>query len=120
MAFVLLFIFSKGWNGFDLDLNFVFAFFFTDRFLAFFILGWLGLAVSPVRGTFRHALFILFLVVPGLLFWPGGFSPGLLGWALVFFAGFGWESVRRDLLDPSWHARLAWAAMGIALFGGVI
>jgi len=93
-------------------------------YLAFLLLGWLGLIAMPKKGTFRFGVFPLFLLTVGLLFW-GAFPPlsmemTLFQWVLVFFTGFGFESFRRDLMDPTWHGRLVWVGFGIAIFTGVI
>ncbi len=95
-----------------------------QHFLSFFLLGWLGLIATPKKGTCRFAFSPLFLLTLGFLFW--GTFPAqpmekvLYQWVLVFFAGFGWESFRRDLMDPSWHGRLVWASLGAAFFAGVV
>jgi hypothetical protein len=44
----------------------------------------------------------------------------MLKWALVFFAGFGWESFRRDMMDRTWHGRLLWFILGFCFLGGVL
>lgn len=65
----------------------------------------------------------MFLLVGGFMFWTGSIPMlieiEILKWVMVFMAGFGLESFRRDLMDQSWHGRMVWAALGLAFFGGV-
>jgi|SRR5579872_2014696 len=95
-----------------------------QRYLGALLFGWLGMIAMPKKGTLRFALFPLFLLTAGFLFW-GGFPPqpmemALFQWVLLFFAGFGLESFRRDLMDPTWHGRLVWVGFGMAFFTGVV
>jgi hypothetical protein len=118
-----LFLWFRCWSFFYFAWVDLFDLLITGGFGTFLILGWLGLAAFPRKGTFRHGVFPLFGLLAGLLFWAGpglGQEIELFQWALVFFAGFGLESFRRDLMDPTWHGRLTWAAIGLALFGGVL
>lgn len=98
-----------------------------SRFFSFFLLGWLGLvAFDPKwKGTFRHVLSPLFLLTAGFLFWGGGnyvseLEVEIIKWVLVWMAGYGWEAFRKYMMDPSWHGRLVWFALGLAFFGGVL
>lgn len=96
----------------------------TDHFIGFFLLGWLGWIAFPLGGNYRFTLWSVLFLAVGFLFWAG-LPPvqgemELLSWVLIWTAGFGWESVRRDLMDPSWHGRLLWAALGAMFFSGVI
>jgi hypothetical protein len=96
-----------------------------ERYAVFFLLGWLGLIAFPAKGTYRHAVWPMLLVTAAFFLWT---DPSLITpmdvewflWLLVFFAGFGWESFRRDLMDESWHGRAVWVAMGLAFFSGIL
>jgi hypothetical protein len=98
----------------------------SNLFISFFLLGWLGfIAFSPPKGRVRPALIPFFLLPLGFVLFvmpdPSTyFKFELLKWILVFFAGFGWESFRRDVMDRTWHGRMVWLALGVALFGGVL
>lgn len=122
-----LFLVFKGWNYFRLDWGDLYDLFVQFHFFAFFILGWLGLVAydSQAKGTFRHILFPLFLLTAGFLFWGGNslFSSielETLQWVLVWMAGYGLEAFRKYMMDPSWHGRAVWFAVGVAFFGGVL
>ena len=127
VALVLFFLF-KSWDCF-LSSDFgLYDLFVGNRFLAFFIVGWLGLAAfdSTRKGIFRHTLVPLFLLPAGFLFWGGTnfvstfIEFEILQWVLVWMAGYGWEAFRKYMIDPTWHGRLVWAALGLAFFGGVL
>lgn len=122
-AGLVLFFALRGWRMMGFDWIGVFDFLMTSRFAAYFLLGWLGLAAFPHRGVFRHAVTPMFLLVLGFVLWPAQlWEPhrlDMLKWILVFFAGFGWESFRRDIMDSTWHGRAVWFALGAALTGGV-
>ncbi|HVZ80361.1 MAG TPA: hypothetical protein VHE12_06095 [bacterium] len=66
----------------------------------------------------------VFLVLGGWI-WGGegliGLWQGsLLTWVAVLFAGFGWESVRRELLGEEWFQQAMGFAIGLALWGSVL
>ena len=112
------------WLSFHFYIDQIYNLLIQQHFLVFFLIAWLGLIAMPKKGAFRFVFSPLFLLTLGLLFW-GAFPPQPMEkvpyqWVLVFFAGFGWESFRKDLMDPSWHGRLVWASVGIAIFTGVI
>jgi hypothetical protein len=122
--FLILFLATRGWthwqwNGPD------FSYWFFEKGMAVFgIFALLGWAVFPRKGTSRSALVsvaVLGLGALGLNPPLSGHSPGFDGltWILVWAAGFGFESLRRDLIDTSWHGRAVWAALGLAAFWGV-
>jgi len=125
---VALYLAFGGWAYFLVNWLGLYDLFVGSRFFAFFLLGWLGLVAfdSKWKGTFRHVLFPLVLLPVGLLFWGGAnpsvtfFETAILQWVLVWMAGYGWEAFREYLMDPSWHGRLVWLAMGLGLFGGVL
>jgi hypothetical protein len=124
-AGLLFFVLFKGWTTFQFQWTGLYDLLVHGRYIAFFLLGWLGLLAFPRQGTARYILFPMFLLVLGFLFWPGHslvdpLEMGILKWVLVFCAGFGLESLRRDLMDPTWHGRLVWLALGAAFFGGVV
>jgi hypothetical protein len=112
------------WLSFRFYFDEIYNLLIRQRFIAFFLLGWLGLIAVPKRGTFRFVFPPLFLLALGFLFWgalpPQPLEKFIYQWVLVFFAGFGWESFRRDLMDPTWHGRLVWACLGAAFFAGVV
>ena len=120
----VLFLLLKGWRSLGFDGLGLLDFLAANRFVVFFLLGWLGLAAFPAKGTYRYAATPLFFLMMGFVFWPTeGLAPNLremLEWVLIFFAGFGWESFRRDLMDDTWHGRALWFAMGLGLLGGVV
>lgn len=121
-----LFIGFRGWGLFQFYWIDLFDLLVSKRYISFFILGWLGLiAFARSKGFYRQAIYPFFLIPLGFLFWPRldifpFFRLELLKWILVFYAGFGFECFRRDLMDQSWHGRLAWFALGMAFFGGVL
>lgn len=122
LGFFLLF---KGWGSYGFEWESLYGLLIDQRYIAFFLLGWLGMMAFSRQGTARYAVFPMFLLLLGHLFWGSGslstpLGVGLLKWTLVFFAGFGWESFRRDLMDPTWHGRTVWFVLGAALFGGVV
>ncbi len=122
-AVVFYFVLLQEWNRVRFDWLDLYDLLITKKFVAFLLLGWLGGAAFPVRGVYRHAIAPLFWLAIGPLFLNTGGDPAgifLLQWTLVFFAGFGWESFRRDLMDPTWHGRLVWLALGLAFLGGVV
>jgi hypothetical protein len=127
LAGVFFFVVFRGWVPFHfvwVDLfDFLYDFLARDRYISFFLLGWLGLIAFSERGTFRHRIFPMFLLLGGFMFWTGSIPMlieiEILKWVLVFMAGFGLESFRRDLMDQTWHGRMVWAAFGLAFFGGV-
>jgi hypothetical protein len=100
---------------------------FDQRFLPFFLLGWLGMIAldKEKTGTYRHVLFPMFLLMAGFLCWSGlnlvaVLEFEILKWVLVFMAGFGFEAFRKYLINPSWAGRAVWLALGIAFFAGAV
>jgi len=125
LVFLGLFLVYRGWKEYAFDLAGSWDFLVEQRYLAFFLLGWLGLISLPKRGNLRASVFVLFPLVLGFLFWPGPSTvPGgpstLLLWVMVLFAGVGWESFRMNLMDPSWHGRLVWIVLGTCLLLGLL
>ncbi len=124
LAALTLIVLFRGWRSFNFDWVGLYDILVSGRFIVFLLLGWLGLIAFPKKGTFRHAVFPVFFLTVGFLFWrslpPVPVGTELLKWTLVFFAGFGWESFRKDLMDPTWHGTLVWAALGLAIFDGVL
>jgi hypothetical protein len=123
----ILFLIVAGWIYFHPISDDFLECFVDQRFFAFLLLGWLGLAAydSRWKGTFRHILTPIFLLPMGFIFWGGQNIIGIfelktLEWVLVFAAGYGWEAFRKHMMDSSWHGRLVWFALGLAFFGGVI
>lgn len=126
-AAVFFFLAFKGWIYLYPSWVDLYDLFIDRHFIAFFLLGWLGLAAFDAgwKGTFRHILTPIFLLTAAffLVVKP---SPAavyefeMFQWVLVFAAGFGWEAFRKYLIDSSWHGRLVWFALGIAFFGGVL
>ncbi len=98
----------------------------NQLFISFFLLGCLGAMAFSVRhGRWTPAFGPLFMLCVGFLFWsgPDHFSPlkqDLLKWVLVFYAGFGWEAFRRDMMDRTWHGRSVWFLLGLCFLGGVL
>ncbi len=125
---VVLYLAFGGWNYWFLNWTDLYDLLISGRFIAFFVLGCLGLAAfdSKWKGSFRHVLLPLVLLPAGLLFWGGNnpasgfFEMAILQWVLVWMAGYGWEAFREYLLDPTWHGRLVWLALSLGLFGGVL
>jgi hypothetical protein len=115
-----------GWSSVQLFWLSIFQVLLNDLFISFFLLGWLGaMSFATRKISWVPAFGPLFLLPMGFLFLscPDVFNPlseDLLKWVLVFFAGFGWESFRRDVMDRSWHGLLLWLVLGIAFFGGVL
>ena len=96
----------------------------TGKFIGFFLLGWLGWVAFPPKENYRFALQSVLFLLAGYLVWAAfpqdPRETGLVSWVLIWAAGFGWESVRRDLMDPSWHGRLLWMMLGAMFFFGVV
>jgi hypothetical protein len=125
LAGIAFFILFHGWKNFYFQWLDVYELFIPGRYAAFFLLGLLGLIAFPRKGIHRHVVFPLVFLTLGFLLWTGPLYSSPLAlevfkWVLVFFAGFGWESFRRDLMDDSWHGKAVWFAMGAAFFGGVL
>ncbi len=107
------------WNGLDF-----YEWFVEKKYLVFGLFIFLGWAAFPRKGTHRSALGSVGLLTLGYLVLNQSFlgrtaEIGGISWIWVWAAGFGFESLRRDLLDPSWHGRAAWAALGFGVFWGV-
>jgi hypothetical protein len=122
---VLLFLLYKGWFYYQYDFLDLYEVLISARFISFFLLGWLGLLAFSVKGPNRHLVYPMFSLLGGFLFWTGNslttqIEMEILQWVLVFMAGFGLESIRKDLLDPTWHGCLVWFAIGVCFFQGVI
>jgi hypothetical protein len=115
-----------GWSSVQFFWLSLFQVFLNDLFISFFFLGWLGaMSFATRKISWVPAFGPLFLLPLGFILLPrpdvfNPLSEDLLKWVLVFFAGFGWESFRRDVMDRSWHGRLLWLVLGIAFFGGVL
>jgi hypothetical protein len=98
----------------------------NDLYISFFFLGWLGaLSFSTRKTAWFPAFGPLFLLPLGIFLltntdFYAPFQQEILKWILVFFAGFGLESFRRDMMDRSWHGWLLWFVLGFAFFGGVL
>jgi len=125
LVFLGLFWVYGGWRMDAFDRVDVWNFLIERRYLAFFLLGWLGLVSLPKKGNLRASVFVLFPLALGWLFWPDPLTvPGgghaLLLWVMVLFAGVGWESFRVNLMDQSWHARLVWLLLGLGLLTGLL
>jgi hypothetical protein len=43
------------------------------------------------------------------------FGPDMAVCLLLAGAGFGLETLRRDVMDDSWYARILWAALGLSM-----
>lgn len=117
----------RGWNYFQFSGMDLYEPFFEHRFIAFFLMAWLGWMAFDARwkGTFRHAMIPFFLLTLGFSLWGGSNLNSVvemeaLQWVLVLMAGVGWEAFRNYLMDDSWHGRAVWFALGVALFGGVL
>jgi len=124
-----LFVLLQGWKGFGFFGTDLYGFFVAHWYITYFLLGWLGMIAFSQSRLFPNRnlpnlIFPMFLLVVGFFFGTGpnlsAAESGMLKWVLVFMAGFGWESFRRDLMDPSWHGRLVWFALGVWLFSGVL
>jgi hypothetical protein len=124
-----LFILFQGWKGFGFHGTDLYQLLVTDWYVAFFLLGWLGMIAFSQTRLFPNRnspnlIFPMFLLVVGFFFWTGpnlaALETGILKWVLVLMAGFGWESFRRDLMDSSWHGRMVWFALGVWFFSGVL
>ncbi|HET9870472.1 MAG TPA: hypothetical protein VFR02_08255, partial [bacterium] len=123
-AFLLLSAATRVWLHFQWNGLEFYDWFLGKHFAVFGVFVLLGWAAFPVRGTQRSVPLGVGLLALGFLLLaaqPVGRTPGPagLGWLLIWGAGFGFESLRRDLLDASWHGRAVWAAAGLAAFGGV-
>jgi hypothetical protein len=127
LAGVALYLFFRGRYYFQFTYIDLYELLFEQRFLPFFLLGWLGFAAfeGEKEGTYRHVVFPLLLVMAGFLFWSGlnlaaVLEFEILKWVLVFMAGFGFEAFREYLMNPGWMGRAVWLALGIAFFAGVV
>jgi hypothetical protein len=97
----------------------------TKGYIGFFLLAWLGLVAFPPKGTVRHGVWPFLWLTVGYYLWtdpshPWPLEDVMYQWVLIFLAGFGFESFKRDVMDPSWHAVLVWVAMGIGLAIGIL
>jgi hypothetical protein len=116
----------KSWVSFHFFWYDIYEVFISDLYISFFFFGWLGALSFLTRKTSWFPAFgPLFLLPLGILFFtnPNFYIPlqqEVLKWVLVFFAGFGLESFRRDIMDRSWHGWLLWFVLGFAFFGGVL
>ena len=127
-VFIILLAATRAWSQFHFNWLDFSDWFIGKQTLAFevvfgflILLGW---AAFPQKGTHRSALVSVGLLSLGTLVLNPfflGHSPGnqAISWVCVWAAGFGFESLRRDLLDPSWHGRTAWMMLGLAAFWGV-
>ncbi len=123
-VFILLFVATRAWSQFQWNGLDFYDWFVEKKYLVFGILIFLGWAAFPRKGTHRSALGSVGLLSLGYLvlnqFFLGQAAEiEAISWIWVWAAGFGFESLRRDLLDPSWHGRAAWAALGFGVFWGV-
>jgi hypothetical protein len=123
-VFIFLLVATRAWSQFQWNGLDFYEWFVEKKYLVFGILIFLGWAAFPRKGTHRSALASVGLLSLGYLV----LNPFFLGqaagmeaisWIWVWAAGFGFESLRRDLLDPSWHGRAAWTALGLGVFWGV-
>lgn len=126
-AALTLFILFKGQNYLTPNWEDLFDLLVAQHYGAFFLLSWLGLTlVEPgAKGTFRHAVLALFLLLAGFLLWAGRgvvafWEFEMLKWALVLMAGFGLEGLRREFWAASWAGQSLWFALGAALGYGLV
>jgi hypothetical protein len=123
---LLIWILVKGWTSYHFFWYDVYEVLISDLYISFFFLGWLGaLSFSTRKASWFPAFGPLFLLPMGVLLFTNinfytPFQQEVLKWVLVFFAGFGLESFRRDMMDRSWHGWLLWFVLGFAFFGGVL
>jgi hypothetical protein len=116
----------KGWTSYHFFWYDIYEVLFSDLYISFFFLGWLGaLSFSTRKASWFPPFGPLFLLLIGLLLFTNvnfytPFQQEVLKWVLVFFAGFGLESFRRDMMDRSWHGWLLWFVLGFCFFGGVL
>ena len=127
LAALALYLFFRGRYYFQFTYIDLYELLFEQRFLPFFLLGWLGFSVfeREKEGTYRHVVFPLFLVMAGFLFWSGlnltaVLEFEILKWVLVFMAGFGFEAFREYLINPGSMGRAVWLALGLAFFAIVV
>lgn len=126
LAGVALFLWLMGRSPAQFFFYDLYEVLINQLFISFFLLGCLGtIAFVTHQGRWNPAFGPLFLICAGFLFWagPDHFSPlkqYLLKWVLVFFAGFGWEAFRRDMMDRTWHGRAVWFLLGLCFIGGVL
>ncbi len=126
MIGLLIWVLLKGWVSLRFFWYDVYEVFFDDLFISFFLLGCLGaLSFSTRKTSWFPAFGPLFLLPLGILFFTNVdcyilLQQEVLKWVLVFFAGFGLESFRRDIMDRSWHGWLLWLVLGFSFFGGVL
>ncbi|MGH7738807.1 MAG: hypothetical protein ACREL1_01555 [bacterium] len=124
ILFIVLFLATRGWVHFRWDFLDFWDWGVGKKFFVFGVLAWLGWAAFPRKGVSQSALTGVAALSLGYLFlnpFDAGRTPGWegLSWIWIWAAGFGFESLRRDLLDDSWHGRAAWAALGLGAFWGV-
>ncbi len=122
---LLLAAWVQGWKGLLTNGLGLYDILATQRYMGFFVLAWLGLVAFPRKGTFRHGAWPFLLLTAGYFLWtdpshPRPMEDEMYRWVLIFLAGFGFESFKRDVMDRSWHAVLVWVAMGIALCVGIL
>ena len=111
------YFFSWNWQGaWDLWID--------QRAGIFLLLALLGF-MDPKFGNLRYSLFSYLLLVVGAWIWGGDgliglWQADLLTWVSILFAGFGFETLRRELLGGEWFHRWMGYAIGVALWGSVL
>jgi hypothetical protein len=123
-AGILFLILGRGWSRWGWNWMDLYDLLVTDAFIAFFILGFLGAASFSAKGTARFAVLQGGLLTAGFFFSAPllPLNPAeidVLRWVFVFLSAYGLESFRTDLMDPSWHGRAVWFAVGFGLCWGV-
>jgi hypothetical protein len=122
-ASLLLFGATRGWTYTHFDWLDLYDLIIGHEYITFALFAWLGWYGMSRRTTARFALGGILELMLGYLFFIPVFPTTLLmdslSWVLVFSAGFGFEVLRKDLLDPSWHGQAVWVALGLAAFWGV-
>jgi hypothetical protein len=76
-------------------------------------------------GALRQVFMSYFLLVLGSLIWGGSgliglWQADLLTFLSILYAGFGYETLRRELLGEEWFHRWMGTAIGVALWGSVL
>jgi len=125
LAGTSFFILGRGWTRLGWNWMDLYDLFMRDFFIAFFLLGFLGVATFSNKGTARFAVIQGGLLIGGFLFSPpnllrNSVELDCLCWMLIFLSAYGLDSLRRDLLDPTWHGRAVWFVLGLGLCWGVI
>jgi hypothetical protein len=95
----------------------------VKRNLSFMLLALLGMSGSWVAPFAKRGFLQFFLAWAGWIIWvpSGGCGAfhGAMGVTFILLAGVGLRTLKEEVLDDSWHARIVWAGLGLLLFAAL-